>query len=163
MEFTKHFNGYAMTFEAALIATVMALCGCIVFLFGFFMRRQDKLHADTLKLHRSQSEADRDDFNVRLMDAADKWDDAVARIRILEDARVTDERKHGQELKALAGEVLKEAAANREAHRQIAEENRVCMRELIHAINCRSCESQSPQDLALIETDAITKSHREHA
>ena len=152
-----------MTFEAALIATVMALCGCIVFLFGFFMRRQDKLHSDTLKLQRSQSEADRDDFNVRLMDAADKWDDAVARIRALEDARVTDERKHGQELKALASEVLKESAANREAHRQIAEENRACMRELIHAFNRRALEVPIPQDQALIETEAITKAHREHA
>lgn len=152
-----------MTFEAALIATVLALCGCITFLFSYFMSRQDKLHAKTVKLYEEQSQEDRDDFNVRLMDASDKWDDAVARIRILEDARVLDERKHGQELKALAGEVLKEAAANREAHRQIAEENRVCMRELIHAINRRALEIPIPQDQSLIETDAITKAHREHA
>lgn len=148
-----------MSLEAALLTAVAGLVTCIVFLFGFFMRRQDKAHQATTTLYRKQCEDDRAAFEARLAKADSKWDDAVKRIRALEDARVNDERAHGHELKGMANELLKDAAANREANRQIAEDNRRILRELIDSINRwrETGDLPSPHDLPRVSTETIIR------
>ena len=135
-----------MSLEAALLTAVGVLAAVVAFLFRALMNKTNL----AAKFAQSQ-----------LKNLEEQFADAVARIRVLEDARVLDERQHGHELKALADQIIRENAENRAAHREISQENQCCMRELVRAVNRLMASNQRPDEQSEIATAAISR--KDHA